>query len=44
LEYLQELHTLHEEWLMTPNPNVPAKILVVDVDQDIGSCPKLYQV
>jgi hypothetical protein len=36
LEYLKDLHALHEEWLMTPHSNVPAKILVVDVDQVSG--------
>ena len=28
---------------MTPNSKTPAKILVVDVDQDVSTCPELYQ-
>ena len=43
LEYLKELHSLHEEWLMTQNTNVPAKVLVIEVDQDFKENPRLYQ-
>ena len=43
IEYLKELHALHEEWLMTPDSKAPAKTLVVDFDQDIHSCPQLYE-
>ena len=28
---------------MTPNSNAPAKILVVDVNQDVSTFPELYQ-
>ncbi len=36
LEHFQKLHDLHKKWLMTPYPNVPARVLVLDADQDIG--------
>ena len=43
LEYLKDLHALHEEWLMTPDLKVPAQVLVVDVDQDLETVPELYE-
>jgi deoxyadenosine/deoxycytidine kinase len=36
LDQLQRLHDLHEEWLMTPHANVPARVLVLDADQDVS--------
>jgi len=36
LKQLQKLHDLHEEWLMTPHPNVPTQVLVLDADQDVS--------
>jgi hypothetical protein len=36
LEQLEKLHDLHEEWLMTPHPNVPMQVLVLDADQDVS--------
>ena len=41
LSYLQELHDLHERWLMGDGENqggtiskeIPAKVLVIDADQ-----------
>ena len=30
------LHDWHEEWLMTPHPTVPAWVLVLDTDPNIG--------
>ena len=36
LDHFQKLLYLHEEWLMTHHPNVPARVLVLDADPNIG--------
>jgi deoxynucleoside kinase len=33
LEYLKDLHALHEEWLLGDGSKLPCKVLVVNVDQ-----------
>ena len=44
IEYLRVLHELHEEWLMSEvnQSKVPAKVLVVDADQDINEVPERF--
>jgi deoxynucleoside kinase len=33
LEYLQDLHALHEEWLLGDGSKLPCKVLVINVNQ-----------
>ena len=42
LEYLQELHNLHEEWLKDTTNTGGGKILVIDADKDIEQVPDVY--
>ena len=42
IEYLRELHDLHEKWLMDGEDEVPAPVLVVDADQDINLTPDMF--
>ena len=42
VEYLRELHGLHEEWLMGEQDRVPAKVLVINADEDIYESPEVY--
>ena len=44
IEYLRELHDLHEKWLMDGEEEVPAPVLVVDADQDINLTPDMFRM
>merc|ERR1712079_499462 len=35
LEYLQELHDLHEDWLLSGKHPLPAPVFVIDADKDL---------
>ena len=41
--FLQELHDLHESWLMNGEAeDLPAPVLVIDANQDIERVPDIY--
>ena len=41
-KYLQDLHNLHEDWLIKKSPfQPPAPVLVLDADKDL---PAMYEV
>ncbi len=44
LNYLQELHDLHEAWLMNSNSKFcgGARVLVIDADKDLSEVPTVY--
>lgn len=45
LNYLQDLHDLHEKWLLdnpVPDSLGGAKVLVVDANKDISTVPQVY--
>jgi len=43
IEYLRELHELHESWLMNGEAeDLPAPVLVIDANQDITDVPDIY--
>lgn len=39
LQYLMDLHTLHEQWLIENKQNLPAPVLVIDAN---GSLPTMW--
>jgi len=43
LAYLQDLHNLHEEWLITKKHKLPAPVLVIDANQDLPEMQAEYQ-
>ena len=44
LEYLQELHDLHEKYLLqTPQDKLPAKVLVIDANVDLKDNPNYFR-
>jgi len=43
LEYLQDLHNLHEEWLVDKKYPLTAPVLVIDADQDLPEMKAEYR-
>ena len=43
-DYIRDLHSLHEDWLMEKKFPVPAPVLVVDADKDISDMTELFRV
>ncbi|CAL4064807.1 unnamed protein product, partial [Meganyctiphanes norvegica] len=43
LEYLQSLHSLHEEWLIEKKFELPAPVLVLDANQDLPTMYKKFE-
>lgn len=43
-DYIKSLHDLHEDWLLSGKYPVPAPVLVLDTNCDIGSLEKLYEM
>ena len=43
-EYIRDLHTLHEDWLMEKKFPVPAPVLVVDANKDIRDMTEIFRV
>jgi len=43
LAFIQELHNLHEEWLMEKKFPVPAPVLVLDATQDLPKMQQQYE-
>lgn len=43
LQYLQELHELHENWLINGQYPVPAKVLTINADLDLSQIGHEYQ-
>ena len=43
-DYIRDLHTLHEEWLMEKKFPVPAPVLVVDANKDIRDMTEIFRV
>ena len=41
--YVRDLHHLHEKWLVEKKEYVPAPVLVVNADNDIGDMAKVFQ-
>jgi len=46
IEYLRELHDLHESWLLNgeagDTKDLPAPVLVIDANQDMADVPDIY--
>jgi len=42
LSYLEELHQHHEDWLLNDKYTLPAPVLVIDANKDMGSMIKEY--
>ena len=42
--YIRDLHSLHEDWLMEKKFPVPAPVLVVDANKDIGDMTEIFRV
>ena len=43
-DYIRDLHTLHEDWLMEKKFPVPAPVLVVDANKDISDMTEIFRV
>jgi len=43
LEYIQQLHSLHEEWLISGKYPLPAPVLVIDADKDLAEMQDVYK-
>ena len=43
-DYIRDLHSLHEDWLMEKKFPVPAPVLVVDANKDISDMTELFRV
>ena len=43
-EYIRDLHSLHEDWLMQKKFPVPAPVLVVDANKDIRDMTEIFRV
>merc|ERR1712079_482561 len=43
LEYLQELHDLHEDWLLSGKHPLPAPVVVIDADKDLNEMQDVYK-
>ncbi|KAK3894734.1 hypothetical protein Pcinc_001521 [Petrolisthes cinctipes] len=43
LQYLVDLHTLHEKWLMENNQNLPAPVLVLDANDSLPAMYKKFE-
>ncbi|XP_063865714.1 thymidine kinase 2, mitochondrial-like isoform X2 [Scylla paramamosain] len=42
-QYLSDLHTLHEEWLMGPSSSLPAPVLVLDANDTLPNMYKKFE-
>lgn len=43
-EYIQDLHTLHEDWLIHKKYPVPSPVLVIDADKSLHHLEKDYEI
>lgn len=43
LEYLRQLHTLHEDWLVHGKQHRPAPVLVLDANLDLAAIGSEYK-
>ena len=40
MEYLRQVHDLHEKWISSLQQNVP--VIIVDANQDVDEVPDIY--